>query len=561
MLPDNESERLTALQRYRILDTPPDGAFDRVTALAARLFKVPVAIVSLVDHDRIWFKSRHGLDIEQIEREPGLCASAILSDDVYAVTNANEDPRTLANPLVAGAFGLRFYAACPLHTHDGYNLGTLCVIDKQPRALADGEAELLRTLAAIVMDAMELRMAARNLVDTTEALRKQEEMLQQSQKLEAMGRLAGGVAHEFNNLLAPMLTQTSVIEQCYGHDPQLRRWIRPIKMAIEQASALNQRLLAVGRKVAEAPVEVTLNAVANETVDLLRHTIDRRIQLRLALDEGLAPLHLVRTQLSQVIINLILNARDSLLEKQLEFKHADFIPEIGIATCRHEHRAAPGARTAASGCYQRLSVSDNGNGMSEETAKRAFEPFFTTKRVGKGTGLGLSMVWNIMQSMGGWVDMESEVGKGTVFHLFVPERVNGEASFAHPLPSELPVDGRAMHILYAEDNELVFETTREVLEACGHQITHAPDGVMAWEKFRQSPQTFDLLLTDLNMPKLSGLDFISLVRSLGSAVKVVALSGYLSPEEHERLSALQVDGILTKPILPDVLTSHIARLA
>ncbi|MEG4498569.1 diguanylate cyclase [Microcoleus sp. F10-C6] len=176
--PANESERLECLRRYQILDTPPDGAFDRITAIAARFFRVPIAVVTLVDRDRIWFKSRYGLDIQQIDREPGLCASAIWQDDVYEIKNALEDPQTIVNPLVLGAFGLRFYAAAPLKTHDGYNLGTLCIIDKHPRHLSAEEKATLRDLAAIVMDEMELRLSARKLIEKTEAQRESEERWQ-----------------------------------------------------------------------------------------------------------------------------------------------------------------------------------------------------------------------------------------------------------------------------------------------------------------------------------------------------------------------------------------------
>ncbi len=147
MLPQEESARLEALRRYEILDTPPDGAFDHITALAADLFGVPIAIVSLVDHDRIWFKSRHGLEDSQTARDPGLCASAILSPEVYHVRDAVHDARSLANPLVAGALGLRFYAAAPLRTRDGFLLGTICVTDREPRDLAPvrgGDAEEAR---------------------------------------------------------------------------------------------------------------------------------------------------------------------------------------------------------------------------------------------------------------------------------------------------------------------------------------------------------------------------------------------------------------------------------
>jgi GAF domain-containing protein len=162
IIPADEEQRLAAVRRYEILDTPPDGAFDRITRLASTMLAAPIAIVTVVDHDRIWFKSTFGLEgVEQIDRDPGLCASAILSDEPWIVNDARVDPRALANPLVAGEFGLRFYAASPLHTADGFNLGTLCVIDRKPRELAAEQVQVLEDLAALVVDELELRLSAR----------------------------------------------------------------------------------------------------------------------------------------------------------------------------------------------------------------------------------------------------------------------------------------------------------------------------------------------------------------------------------------------------------------
>jgi GAF domain-containing protein len=168
--PANETKRIEALNRYNILDTPPDGSFDRITKLAATIFEVPIAIISLVDTERIWFKSAHGLTVNQIDRVPGLCASAILSSDVYVIGDACKDPRSLANPLVAGEFGLRFYAAAPLQTEDQCNLGTLCIIDKTPRSLTEKEQKILKELADVVMDEMEQRLSLRNTVANVKKL-------------------------------------------------------------------------------------------------------------------------------------------------------------------------------------------------------------------------------------------------------------------------------------------------------------------------------------------------------------------------------------------------------
>lgn len=164
IIPENEDARIEAVRRYDILDTPTDGAFDRITALAARRFQVPISIISIVDEDRIWFKSHHGVPVNQIGRDPGLCASAIMASDPYILLDAKTDVRSLANPLVAGEFGLRFYAGVPLQTTDGHNLGTLCIIDKAPRPIDQRQIDDLKDLASVVMDQMELRLSARRAV-------------------------------------------------------------------------------------------------------------------------------------------------------------------------------------------------------------------------------------------------------------------------------------------------------------------------------------------------------------------------------------------------------------
>ncbi|MGR3498591.1 MAG: sensor histidine kinase [Limimaricola soesokkakensis] len=187
---DAESARLSAVRRYSVLDTPPDGAFDRIARLASRLLNAPIAIISIVDEDRIWFKSHEGLEgVQEIPREPGLCASAILQDGPWILNDASVEPVALANPLVAGEFGLRFYAGVPLRTHDGHGLGTLCVIDKAPREFTPEQTAILQDLAAVVMDELELRREA---IATHEALR---------HEMHEKELLAGEVEHRVMNSL------------------------------------------------------------------------------------------------------------------------------------------------------------------------------------------------------------------------------------------------------------------------------------------------------------------------------------------------------------------------
>ncbi|MEA2155545.1 MAG: phosphoserine phosphatase RsbU/P [Solirubrobacteraceae bacterium] len=181
-----EADRLAAVRRYAILDTPPDGAFDRICALAARFFGVPLASVTIVDEERIWFKASQGIDATEIPREPGLCASAVLQDAPYVISDGLIDPRTANNPLVHGELGVRFYAAAPIVTGDGFRLGTLNVIDTKPRAVTELEMQTLSDLAAIVMDELELRLAALREVRSEQELRR--DSLEQQRHAESLAR-------------------------------------------------------------------------------------------------------------------------------------------------------------------------------------------------------------------------------------------------------------------------------------------------------------------------------------------------------------------------------------
>jgi GAF domain-containing protein len=179
-LPENEAERLNALRRYQILDTPPEPAFDRIAEMAASFFHVPMAGVSLVDEDRVWFKSRVGINIHQTARDAGLCSSAMLSQGVYHLSDAAHDQRALRHSFVAD-LGIRFYAAAPLRNHEGFNLGTVWVLDQKPRELASSEAETLRMLAALAMNQMELRLYAEKVARLEHAERTVSEQLREGE--------------------------------------------------------------------------------------------------------------------------------------------------------------------------------------------------------------------------------------------------------------------------------------------------------------------------------------------------------------------------------------------
>lgn len=387
-----------------------------------------------------------------------------------------------------------------------------------------------------------------------------EKQLRRAQKMESIGQLAGGVAHEFNNLLTPMLVQTDLIAFHYAEDEKLQVFLRPVQEAIQQAAQLNQRILAVGRRAAEQRELQPLAGLVENALALLRPSLDRRIELAVSLAPGLGPLLLERANIMQIVMNLVLNARDTLLDKLTRGAPPGWVPRLTITTApansanrREDASAAPFAVPC-----QRLTVADNGLGIPQELRSRVFEPFFTTKEPGHGTGLGLAVVWNVVHGLGGWIEFDSGPGEeGTVFSVFLPTPDTPSA-----LVSEVPAvvvpefklgrrSAKPLRVLLAEDNALVTETFTALLGAAGHTVTATQDGAEAWELFqRRGAGEFDLVLADYNMPRLNGAELLQRLKGAGFAGRVVIVSGYLAAEKHDELLRLGADAVMRKPFTP-----------
>jgi PAS domain S-box-containing protein len=392
-----------------------------------------------------------------------------------------------------------------------------------------------------------------------------EQRLRTTQRMESIGQLAGGVAHEFNNLLTPMLMQMGQIAAAYAGDARLVAMLRPVEDSIMQAAQLNQRILAVGRQATDTPGLMNLNPLVEAAADLLSHTLDRRIELKLELAVGLPPALLTKGAVTQVVMNLALNARDALLARLERGAPAGWSPRLGISTAcvAHAPASAPETLRRAPSCLV-LTITDNGEGMSAEVRRRAFEPFFTTKASGKGTGLGLAVVWNVVEGLGGVIDLRTSPGAGASFTIHLPVvRPEDVPMFsdAPSAPRRTEPSVEPLRVLLVEDNELVRETFREVLSQAGHYVACANDGADGLACLEESAgRPYDVLVADLNMPRLSGKAMLERIQGRGYARGVLVVSGLVDPGLGEELLRLGVDRVMRKPVGMGDLLAAVAEV-
>jgi len=385
--------------------------------------------------------------------------------------------------------------------------------------------------------------------DVTEQRRLQEQLLQ-SQKMEAVGRLAGGVAHDFNNLLTVIISYTDLLLEDLGRDDPKREDVAAVRKAAEGAAALTHQLLAFSRKQVLQPKVLDVNATVATTEKLLRRLIGEDIQLVAKLASGLGRVKADPGQIEQVIMNLAVNARDAMpAGGQLTIETANV--EMDEAYVRGHPLAQPGR-------YVMLAVSDTGIGMDEETKAHIFEPFFTTKEMGKGTGLGLATVYGIVKQSGGFIWLYSEPGQGTSFKIYMP-RVDESAERATPAAAETLPRGTET-VLVVEDAPAVRAVTRQVLERQGYTVLEAPSGEAALVLATKHQGPIQLLLTDVVMPGVSGRQLAELLAPLRPDMLVLYTSGYTddSVVRHRVLES----GIayLQKPFTPDGLARKVREV-
>ncbi len=367
-----------------------------------------------------------------------------------------------------------------------------------------------------------------------------EDQLRQSQKMEAVGQLAGGVAHDFNNLLTVVLGNIELAREELRGQPQ-DELLKSTERAARRAAELTSQLLGFARRTPLQLQPTDLGSVLRETVQLLCRTIDPRIVMEVHTRPELWAVLADPGQINQIVMNLCLNARDAMPQGgrlELSTGHVTFTPATVVAN--------PSARP---GDYVRLTVRDFGSGMSDEVQSRIFEPFYTTKEIGQGTGLGLAVVFGIIEAHGGWVQCESELGFGTRFDAYIPRHYGKAVLHGTPAAIQSPF-GNGERILIADDEPMIRKLASTILTQLKYEVVLAEDGAIAVAEFEKNGGRFDLVILDLSMPNLSGKDAYSRIRKLNAKVPVILASGYSADRD-----SLQTEGItfLDKPYTPGSL--------
>ncbi|MFZ0640244.1 MAG: response regulator [Candidatus Acidiferrales bacterium] len=375
--------------------------------------------------------------------------------------------------------------------------------------------------------------------------------MHQLEKFEAIGKLAGGVAHDFNNVIGAIMGWAELGSDEVPAGGKAARYFQQIRVQSERAAGLTRQLLAFARRQTLEPQIMNLNLLIGEMTSLLRKVISEEIEIKLVLAPDLQLTRADASQLEQVLMNLCFNARDAMPnggQLLIETHNADLDQTY---TQRHQY-ARPGK-------YVALSVSDTGMGMDVATMKRIFEPFFTTKEVGKGTGLGLATAYGIVKQHEGLIEVYSEPEKGSIFHVYLPVSGGTPQRSTGGVEEDL-VRGGTETILVAEDHAGSREMVEEMLRKLGYQVILAKDGEEAVEKFRASRRDIAMVVLDVVMPRMGGSEAYEKIRLLNPGTPVIFSSGY--SEESARLASLTSQGavLLQKPYGPKTLARKIREV-
>lgn len=582
-LPLDEAQRFEALHRLNLLDSPPEVLFDDIVALAALSCATPIALVSLIDQERQWFKACIGLDVTETPRDQAFCAHAILRPDaLLIVPDTHEDPRFQENPLVMGAPHIRFYAGAPILSPEGQPLGTVCVIDTIPRTLDAAQQAALVRLARQTSTLLRLRQLGIEKSEQAEALSSKviaaladdnltHTDFRQTHRIASIGQLTSGVAHDFNNLLQAVSVTFQLLTRKAGQPEDVARLSKTGMDTVTRGAKLVNQLLAFSRNQGGDQAALSVSAHIEGMGEMLSRVIGPEVDLRFDLDTSAAQLTCDSAQLESAILNMVINARDAMRSRG----------SIVIQT-----RLLPLAQDAADTAdafvrqYLTLSVKDDGPGMSAQVVNRVFEPFFTTKGDGKGTGLGLAQVYGFAKTAGGSVEAISAPGEGCEIRMTLQVTLDDTDSAAQSISASTPrVQDDAQHkaahavapqpedkpaialaasrILLVEDDAVIRASLAELLTHAGYSVLPVASCFAAIPSLPGYAP--DVVITDYAMPGFSGAALARLLKDIRPDLPVLFLTGISNLETVK--AALPPDAVvLQKPMIPGELRKALDQL-
>ncbi len=407
--------------------------------------------------------------------------------------------------------------------------------------LEDAKKDLILTNQALEKRAKDLEEEVQERHRAENENEKLEAQLRQSQKMQAIGTLAGGVAHDFNNILWVIMGNTEISLRKTPKDSLVHSKLQEILTASNRAKNLVDQILAFSRQDEQERSAVQIHIIAKEAIKMLESTLPAIIEIRKNIDSTCGSVFADPTQIHQMILNLGTNAYHAMEDKS-------GILEISLNVFDVNSKARESYPELHQGKYVELTVSDTGCGMDKETVERIFEPFFTTREVGRGTGLGLSTVHGIVTSMGGAIKVSSEIGKGTTFRIFLPQH-REESSGKIEKQQELPELRGNERILIVDDEQQVVKMVQEMLEELNYTVTTVTDSKAALERFASKPDDFDLVITDQTMPEMTGLEMAKEMLRLQPDLPVILASGFSKMITEERIKNSGIREFIKKPIV------------
>ena len=560
-LPARDAERVEALRRHEVLDTLPEADFDDLVRLASHICGTPIALVSLVDADRQWFKARLGLEAVETPRDQSFCAHAICEPerDIFEVSDAREDPRFAENPLVLGDPNIRFYAGTPLVTRNGWALGTLCVIDRKPRQLTKEQAEGLVMLRRHVVNALELRRFLHEQAETISQLDRTRQALDVAHReaiaaTEAKSRFLATMSHEIRTPMNAVLGMTALLRST-NLDPEQADYLETIRASGEMLMALVNDILDFS-KIEAGQLELeqspfAISACLSGSVGIMASLVRQKGLGIVCESDPAAPAVIVGdvVRLRQILLNLLSNA--------IKFTPAGGEIRVGFA-----------ARQLPDGRFElEFSVRDTGIGIPSDRLEKIFELYsqaeVSTTREHGGTGLGLAISRRLVGLMGGRMWAESALGAGSTFR-FTILAASGESAEPSRAPLKFDSGFAARYparVLVADDNAFNRKVALRLLQNLGYEPEAVDDGRAATAHVQQ--QACDVILMDDEMPGLSGGAATREIRRqipIDRQPVIIALTAHAMAGDRERYIAQGMDEYITKPLRVGDLTSLLSRL-